>query len=210
MYQWIFFDWDGCIADSLDDWVTVCRRSLLRQGIDALPSVIWDKLCIGDIPKQFAVKDYEGCKKDIGIIGEEVFGNVKLYEGAAQMLQDLAAVKSLALITNNRTKLIRQPLVRHDLSQYFDMIITQESNVRPKPHPAGIQKALDFFDALPGRAVMVGDSTKDLEAARRAGIDSILFYPPAHRHRYYLNTLLRERPTHIVESHTELTLLLTS
>ena len=46
---------------------------------------------------------------------------------------------------------------------------------------------------------MIGDSDKDLGAARNFGIDSILFYPDEHRKFYNLEKLKELEPTFIIE-----------
>lgn len=44
-----------------------------------------------------------------------------------------------------------------------------------KPNPGLIVKALAEFDLDPARTLMIGDGERDLEAARRAGIQGVLF-----------------------------------
>ncbi len=43
-----------------------------------------------------------------------------------------------------------------------------------KPLPGLILEALDALDAAPNEAIMIGDSTRDIEAAHAAGVPSIL------------------------------------
>lgn len=209
MYQWVFFDWDGCIADSLASWVNICRQALLRQGIQASSWKIWEKFCIGDIPKQFDVKDYQLCKKDIGEIASEQLKDVELYKDAASTLRQLAHHKTLALITSTRPHLLAYPLRRHEIENCFRYIVTGESTNKPKPDPEGIIKTIDFLAASKDQSIMIGDSAKDLRAARLAGIDSVLFYPPSHHKLYDLAMLKTENPTYIVEDFKSLSTLLT-
>jgi D-glycero-D-manno-heptose 1,7-bisphosphate phosphatase len=44
-----------------------------------------------------------------------------------------------------------------------------------KPNPGMILKALADWDIDPTRAILIGDSERDLEAGRRAGVRSVLF-----------------------------------
>jgi phosphoglycolate phosphatase-like HAD superfamily hydrolase len=44
---------------------------------------------------------------------------------------------------------------------------------RTKPHPDLVLAALEKADAKPGDATLVGDTTWDCEAARRAGVGTI-------------------------------------
>ena len=45
---------------------------------------------------------------------------------------------------------------------------------------------------------MIGDSRKDLEAAKNAEIDSLLFYPKSHSIFYDLKNLKTYNPTYII------------
>ena len=76
-----------------------------------------------------------------------------------------------------------------------------------KPHPAGILKALEDLK-IPQEeyvhAVYVGDKDTDIQAAHNAGIDSILYYPPAHQAMYDLNELKKHKPVHIITDWKEL------
>lgn len=51
-----------------------------------------------------------------------------------------------------------------------DLIVGRDRVIRPKPEPDGVLAACRRLGVLPGAAVMIGDSTWDAEAARRAGV----------------------------------------
>lgn len=55
---------------------------------------------------------------------------------------------------------------------YFGTIVTVDEVGRAKPDPEGIFKALKQLGSAPERAIMVGDSHYDIEAAHNAGIAS--------------------------------------
>ncbi len=116
----------------------------------------------------------------------------------------LAKTKQLALITDNRHLFIEPSLIYHNLLNCFDCIITEENVPKHKPDAAGIINTLMFFNALPAQSVMIGDSAKDLQAARNAGIDSILFYPSRNHIRYNLEELMEYKPKHVVVNFKEL------
>jgi len=64
-------------------------------------------------------------------------------------------------------------------SGHLDALITctdppWAATPRRKPGPGMLQEALDRFDATPENAVMIGDATRDLEAAAVLGIRRIL------------------------------------
>jgi phosphoglycolate phosphatase len=49
-----------------------------------------------------------------------------------------------------------------------------------KPHPGMLLALLDLTGVEPGRAVMVGDTTHDLELAANAGVDAVAVSYGAH------------------------------
>jgi phosphoglycolate phosphatase-like HAD superfamily hydrolase len=54
------------------------------------------------------------------------------------------------------------------------------------------------LEAVPAQTLMVGDSASDIQAAKSAGIDSVLFYPPAHETFYVFQDLQLLQPTHTI------------
>jgi HAD superfamily hydrolase (TIGR01509 family) len=204
MYSWVVLDWDGCVAATLELWVKTYEKVLPKHGINAHPKDIWEKLCIGNVPKQFAVSDIPQCRQDVGEVASELFENVRLYENAKSTLEAMTDHAKLAIVSNTRSHLLHPVLNRHRIDTVFSSIITQEDVIKPKPHPEGLFKTMELLNADPKRTLFVGDSDKDLEVARHGGIDSALFYPAEHEQLYDLDQLRSYNPTHIVRSFREL------
>ncbi|MBQ2994447.1 MAG: HAD-IA family hydrolase, partial [Peptococcaceae bacterium] len=51
----------------------------------------------------------------------------------------------------------------------FDAIITPESTIEHKPHPAPALKAIELLGVSPEETIMIGDSVHDLQCGREAG-----------------------------------------
>jgi HAD superfamily hydrolase (TIGR01549 family) len=91
----------------------------------------------------------------------------KVYPGALEGLAALAGRKSTA--TTKGTPTTRLVLEQFGLIRYFDHV--QGTDGFPsKPAPDVILAALEALHARPEDCLMVGDSTADLEAGRRAGV----------------------------------------
>ena len=70
----------------------------------------------------------------------------------------------------------------------------------PKPHPDMVLRLLDETGVEPARALLVGDTTHDLELAANAGVDAVAVTYGAHGEE-----LLREREArHFAASVAEL------
>ena len=58
-----------------------------------------------------------------------------------------------------------------DLNSYFDTVQgADESKYKRKPSPEGINYILRKLKVKPENAIMVGDSTHDIHAGKRAGV----------------------------------------
>jgi HAD superfamily hydrolase (TIGR01509 family) len=93
----------------------------------------------------------------------------------------LAAVKShaaIAIVSNNLLEEQQEKLRTCGLDSFVDALVVSEEAGSSKPDPAIFRLALDRLHALPGDAVMVGDSwAADVVGARAAGIRAIWFNP---------------------------------
>ena len=133
-------------------------------------------------------------------IAKRELPNVELYPDALEVLEGLHNTgKKLCLITTSPHENIQHLLEKYNLHRLFHGVVAYEDTVKHKPHAEPIEKALELLEGTKEKAVMIGDSDKDLGAAQNAGIDSILFYPDEHKKFYSLETLKMHQPTHIVE-----------
>lgn len=89
----------------------------------------------------------------------------------------------LALATNRSGTV--SALIEHlKLEGIFDAIASAKDKVRPKPAPDILNLCLERAGVSASRAVYVGDSAIDLEAAREAGLHFIAVGPRVtHHHR---------------------------
>jgi len=85
----------------------------------------------------------------------------------------------MAIVTNTSRQAAQSILANHTLSEYFDVVITRDSVAQVKPDPQGVFLTMERLRER--NAFFVGDMPVDSEAARRAGIKSILIkrsWPP--------------------------------
>jgi HAD superfamily hydrolase (TIGR01549 family) len=128
-----------------------------------------------------------------------------LYDAVASMLMNLKTRgKNVALITASKRQPISEVLTHHNLTDYFDLVVTADDVKVHKPDPQGVLLALDYFGTTKQQAVMLGDTDKDLGAARNAGIDSILFYPESHQPFYDRDLLQSFGPVQVLSHWGEL------
>lgn len=86
----------------------------------------------------------------------------------------LASERPLAIVSNNSTAAVKAWLDWQGIARYFASIAARDcdpSLMKPDPHL--VLQALDALSVEPAAAVLVGDSSSDMEASRRARVTSI-------------------------------------
>lgn len=97
------------------------------------------------------------------------------YDGVVEVVRRLRGQGIRLSVATNAPSRFACRMLRHlDLEQFFDHIVGAEAVSRPKPDPAMVSLLLDRYGYRVDRdrAMLIGDSAKDMEAAARAGIIS--------------------------------------
>ncbi|HEX6939083.1 MAG TPA: HAD family hydrolase [Longimicrobiales bacterium] len=93
-----------------------------------------------------------------------------IYDGIPEMLAEVrAAGTRLGIVTGKSRRSWELTGARHALGT-FDVLVFDDDVKEPKPDPEGIRIALGRLGADPARAVYLGDSRSDIEAAVAAGV----------------------------------------
>jgi phosphoglycolate phosphatase len=94
----------------------------------------------------------------------------RLIPGVAEALLCLGQRYRLGLVTTRGRDHIEQFLARFsDIAPLLEVSCGLQDTRRHKPHPAPILLAAQRIGLRPGQCLMVGDTTVDVRAARRAG-----------------------------------------
>ena len=95
----------------------------------------------------------------------------KPYPGVVAALEGLAERGFRLGCVTNKPKSFTEPLLDClDLSRFFDIVLSGDSLGEQKPHPLPLQHACRELGVPPSRAVLVGDSLNDVQAAKSAGM----------------------------------------
>lgn len=97
-----------------------------------------------------------------------------VYDGISKLIDDLSKDFILAVATNANSDYAHKMLNHVGLGHYFKTILGYDSVKNPKPHPEMVNKILDIHNVSNFNAQLIGDSHKDIMAATRAGVDSVL------------------------------------
>jgi putative hydrolase of the HAD superfamily len=106
-------------------------------------------------------------------------GRQRLLQGARELMTELSATHSLALLTNGAPDLQREKIAASGLESFFKAIAVSGEHGIGKPKPEIFHRLLSELGVSPGEAIMVGNSLeRDIAGARNAGIRSIWIRVP--------------------------------
>jgi pyrophosphatase PpaX len=99
---------------------------------------------------------------------------VRLFPGMADLLLRLRARGDhLALVTSKSRHTTEMAFRVTGVGDLFEAILCAGETTQHKPHPEPLLRILELLEAAPERAVYVGDSPYDLQAAANAGIPGV-------------------------------------
>ena len=204
-YESYIFDLDGTIIKSMDVWMQVFRGAIVHFGIegvddDKLVSFAhdWTNLTTVGFPKDRLSEFSQHVYKSIDVH----LSSVNFFEDSLDVLQNLNdRGKKLAICSSMDRPIFDTVMQQGNLYKLIPVAVAGTDVPFRKPHPAGLLKAMDdlnLSDSDRSAAVYVGDRHTDIQAAKNAGIDSVLFYPEEHREMYKYEDLKKDNPTHVI------------
>ena len=182
------FDWDGTLMDSERQIVHCMQMAAADLGL-VVPTYARVRSIIGlGMPEALLrlFPDHEaGEREEIRKAYARHFiaeagGQSDLFPGARDLLSDLRARGFLlAVATGKNRPGLDRALAQTGLANYFDATRCADETAS-KPDPRMLHEILVSLLVFPGEAVMIGDTTFDLEMASRAGVRSIGLAHGAH------------------------------
>jgi phosphoglycolate phosphatase len=106
--------------------------------------------------------------------------NLVLFEGVENFLQQLSAAGyQMAIATGKSRAGLDRALSYTTIGHHFGASRTADET-ESKPHPRMLHELIDHFEVPARRVLMVGDTTHDLEMAKRAGTHAAAVSTGAH------------------------------
>ena len=179
-FDLIAFDWDGTLFDSTG-LIVQCIQAACRDCEVPVPSAERAAYVIGlglHDAMRHAVPDLPPERyPELGRRYRHHYfarqNELVLFEGTLQMLLDLKDRQHwLAVATGKGRRGLDEALAQARLGDLFHATRTAEETAS-KPHPLMLQELMAEFGVEPGRVLMVGDTTHDLQLARNAGAASV-------------------------------------
>jgi phosphoglycolate phosphatase len=203
LYKLAIFDFDGTLVDSFPGIVEVMRVVIDEYKFDYEMLDTWRNLVGVPLPKQMEII-LPGHEPDFHL---EVADRYRaIYDGMAveicppfptmmPMLEELRKKGVIVTIASSkRSNLVQVVLDHHDIGHHFKMVVGAQEVSNHKPHPESVHHTLQHLAIDAEHAVVIGDSTYDLDMARNAGVDAIGVLTGVHDK----DTLAKSEPRHIV------------
>lgn len=182
----VVFDLDGTLAETAGDLVGTLNVILEREGLAPLP-LEEARDMIGAGAKALIQRGFTAAGESlrperldrlfadfIAHYGENLCTHSHLYPGVVPALDALTARGyRLAVCTNKFEAHAVELLGLLGVADRFSVICGRETFPYFKPDPRHITLTIEKAGGDPARAVMVGDSRADIDAAKAAGIPAI-------------------------------------
>jgi phosphoglycolate phosphatase len=182
----ICFDLDGTLVDTAPCIVAALNQALAEEGLTALSTRAVTTL-IGGGPRMLI----ERALRALGVAhdAQRVAALLARYQhnylqpseptpqafdGVAEALAELRRMGLRhAVVTNTLDRFARTILRRCGLDGWIDVVVSADTLAERKPDPAPLRFACRALAVEPSRALFVGDSINDSEAATAAGITMV-------------------------------------
>jgi phosphoglycolate phosphatase len=176
----VAFDCDGVLFDTKEANMAYYNQVLNHFGLPAMTKEQFAFIQMHTVDQSLAhlfedkttLEAAQAFRKDINYIPFLKFMEIEPY--LKTLLEKLRPAFKTAIATN-RTDTMKRVLFEHNLTDFFDLVVTASDVKRPKPDPEELVKIIEYFSLKPQHMVYVGDSKLDESAARSAGVVMVAY-----------------------------------
>ncbi|TET25363.1 MAG: HAD family phosphatase [Candidatus Bathyarchaeum sp.] len=209
MIKAVIFDWDGTLADTKKAVVQSFQKVLGEAGCVVSDEFIERRMGIGtkktieesfrECDMRFDDEMLENLAREKIKIQVSLTEIVDLFEGAAELLEELQGRAKIALATMSGRKVVDKILPEKRITTYFDVVVSADEIVNPKPDPEVFRVSAKKLGVDPKDCVVVEDSVFGVRAAKAAEMKCIAVPSGA----YNIEELQEENPDLMINSLTE-------
>ncbi|HSO13873.1 MAG TPA: HAD family hydrolase [Anaerolineales bacterium] len=195
----IIFDFDGVLADTLDDLIQfgqeVCDELGIKHvvnkedlsNLESMSFASFGRAC--EVPEHLVDEFVQRCLKRFA----ERKSPPAIFNGLSVIIREFAINNTLAIITTNSSQNVNAFLIEHDMDQCIHTVYGVDI---PGSKAQKIAMARNQFSADANResVFMIGDSLSDITAAKEASVTSVAV---TWGHQS-LEHLLRGNPDYVV------------
>ncbi len=181
----VLFDCDGTLVDSAGPIQSCMAMTFIEDGLQ--PPLLEQTKSIIGLSLPIAIErllggDTEGRAERLSFIYRQNFGRLRsenafhepLFEGIADLIETLHHFDHVltGVVTGKSRRGLKLVLEKHGLSDRFHCQRTAD-DCPSKPHPAMVTECCDEIGVDPSAAIVIGDTSFDIEMAKSAGADAL-------------------------------------
>jgi beta-phosphoglucomutase family hydrolase len=176
----LIFDLDGTIADSMPAHFAAWQYTCKKYGIDFTYDLF---MKLAGIPLYATVKELNilfATNLDPVKVGEEkenifreTLDQTKVIEPVANLIQKYHGILPMSVGTGSQREIAKATLRVIGMDQYFDILISSDDIINPKPHPETFLKCAQQMGISPPQCQIFEDGIPGMDAARKAGMQLV-------------------------------------
>ncbi|HEY5850941.1 MAG TPA: phosphoglycolate phosphatase [Lysobacter sp.] len=179
----VLFDLDGTLLDSAPDMVAAIDAMRAARGQPPMPldelrphvSKGARAMVAAAFPQVDEPERESWIPEFLGHYERELGRHGQLFDGVDEMLAALEAAGSTwGIVTNKPEYLARQLMPVLGWEQRCAVLIGGDTLAQRKPHPLPLTVAAQRIGIDPSQCIYVGDDERDIQAARAAGMPSVV------------------------------------
>ena len=170
-----FVDWREAHRRARDAYLSSdCEEEMVHRcserGLFNMLNLVRDEIS-STLPEEDVWRIQQGAYDAIESCEVESIQRCELMPGCLTTLNWLTERGyKLGIATSNSQRVAEQILKREGLRHFFTAVVGRRPDLRMKPHPDQILRCFEEMEIDRKNGLMVGDSTRDVQAARTAGI----------------------------------------
>ena len=179
----VLFDLDGTLLDSAPDMLATVNRMRAARGQGPMPLIELRPhvsrgsraMSAAAFPELGGEVSPEMIREFLAIYEEELGRNSVLFDGVAELLEAIEADGARwGIITNKPEYLAKQIIPQLGWESRSAILLGGDTLAQCKPHPLPLLHSAEVLGEAVDECVYVGDDKRDIEAARAAGMRSVV------------------------------------
>ncbi len=159
-FSWINSDWDTAKSS---------RKIIMKiEGPANFVYSIPDRIGLDD-----EMADISNWLHQVGLLKNKKHENYLIIPGVEETLKTLFSKYPMTVISARGKRGTEGFINSCNFSDYFKDVVSAQTTHRTKPHPAPVLWAAKKMEVSPENCLMIGDTTVDIIAGRRAGAQTV-------------------------------------
>ncbi len=180
-YQFVIFDLDGTLLDSLEDIATAANRVLIEfsygtHSVDAYQQFVGNGVrVLFERALPMEARNEELLDRCVVAFDRHYAGlwdaTTNPCPGIPELLDELQERSVAMAVLSNKPDEFTQQCVNTLLASWnFYPVLGQRPDMPPKPDPSGLLQLIERLTLTPDECIYLGDSNVDMETAKRGGV----------------------------------------